>query len=49
MNIRNIMRENGQCQFGEALEILTVGSGWVEPGQSEDQELQELKVLIIMN
>lgn len=48
MNIRNIVREGGEREPHEALEVLTVSCRGVEPREFKHQKIEQLNVFILV-
>lgn len=48
MDVRDIVRKNGQHQSNKVLEILAMICGWVKPGKFENKKLKKFKISILM-
>jgi hypothetical protein len=48
MDVRDIVRKNGQHQPKEVLEILAMVCGLVEPGKFKNKKLKKFKISILM-
>jgi hypothetical protein len=48
MDVRDIVRKNGQHQSNKVLEILAMVSGGVKPGKFENKKFKKFKISILM-